>query len=630
MVSLHKIVFFLPLFLISLMFVIEPKISIQKSIIFLSQLSFVFLLLVSFIFKRINIPYRVLFPFALFLSWMVLSSFFSTNVEHSLWETLKYFSFLSLFIGTYTFFSINSQHIEKFLKYIVVISSFLVLKDIFLFINEGSLSIGAYFTGSLFWHNQMGGFLLFLIPVAFSFFLYAKSNFQRYIFLLISILGFIALTLTYSRGSWLSLFISFSIFVFFNLKKIKENIKIFIPFILILLIFMLFIIKPSSIIYKIQSIHSDIVPATRTVSGSLRTTVWLNSLEMFTKSPILGIGPGAFGSVYDYFQKDPWLYSKYAHNYYLEILAELGLPGFVFFISILITVIYLLYKNRVKIRKDPLILGVTVALVASFLHSFVDIDFSRVLLYSLFWIFLAIVLASVYKKPLTIEIKNKTQSLYLFPIAFMLVSLLLSLSEREYQRARNQFLNENMPKATNLVKKAIALNPISSKSYLLLGEINEYQNKFKNTKIAYRKALFLSRYNSNIYYRLGIIATSEKEYKEAEKLYKKSIELAPYGNISSYVGLASTYSSLKNKKLQQETIDYAVDKAFPINDAFRGFKFLYDASGFTEDFTKAYIKFTVMELNLKDGEKALKIINILKNLDPQNKDLPFLEENVVK
>lgn len=76
-----------------------------------------------------------------------------------------------------------------------------------------------------------------------------------------------------------------------------------------------------------------------------RTVFFEDGLKMFKKSPIFGRGLGGFEngifSVQDYFYE-----TKYAHNHYIQALADLGIVGLAAFLSILGLSAYALFKGR--------------------------------------------------------------------------------------------------------------------------------------------------------------------------------------------------------------------------------------------------------------------------------------------
>lgn len=643
MTLFNKLYLIIIIFLLGFLIFNEPFFTIQKSIIIFSQFSFI--LLTGFILfkKKILIDVSIFTLFVLFLAWAIISIFFSFNKEASIWEVIRLLSFFALFITIYNFAKEDKRTIPTFLKWFTILSVIIVLDDLYFLVKNGGLISGVYLEGALAWHNQMGGYLLFVIPLLFSFFLSAKTTAKKFFIGFALFLSVMALFLTYSRGAWLSLFGAFLIFAPLLFQSIKKYRKAVIGAFIGIILVSIIITNPLKIIEKISTVKSDIIPSTRSVSGNLRTTVWANSLEMIEKSPFIGFGIGTFGSIYDSFQKDPWLYSKYAHNYFLELAAETGIPGLLFFIGIIGTAVYMIafYSHSGKrgtsasrivwIKRNPLYLGMLISLTASFFHAFVDIDFSRITLYSLFWIFLAFALALNAKKEKVIEIKGIRQLFYIIPILLMAVSFILSLSEQQFQKAQKSVLNLDFSKAETFAKKALLFNPYSSKTYYFLSQLEERKKNIEAAELYYKKSLSYFPLESKSYVKLGEIEFNKGNYKNAEKMYQKAIKLAPYGNISAYLYLADFYSKTKDAEKEQKIIDTAVYKAFSLNEAFKGFEYLYEANGQKDKLTDTYIKFIVMEINLHQPQKALKIIEIIKKyLNPKNSSLPFLEENVVK
>lgn len=83
----------------------------------------------------------------------------------------------------------------------------------------------------------------------------------------------------------------------------------------------------------------SVMSAAQTGSIASRINTWTSSLLMFAKHPLFGIGPDNFkGYLYEYqikanellhFEYEDMLYTRWAHNEYLQVLAEGGLFAFV-------------------------------------------------------------------------------------------------------------------------------------------------------------------------------------------------------------------------------------------------------------------------------------------------------------
>jgi len=112
---------------------------------------------------------------------------------------------------------------------------------------------------------------------------------------------------------------------------------------------------------------------------------------MFMESPLLGKGLGSFAKLVHGYQRR--VMPQYAHNCYLQILAETGLIGFVSFIWFLGKIIVRGYK-RLKERFDGLFFGLFFGLLVFLVHSFFDTQLFTVRLSILFWLLTSFV--SIY------------------------------------------------------------------------------------------------------------------------------------------------------------------------------------------------------------------------------------------
>ncbi len=164
----------------------------------------------------------------------------------------------------------------------------------------------------------------------------------------ILISGF-ALFLSYTRGSWLAVFLSL-IILYILLSRSKEiNISftsIFaIIFGVLFLVFILNILNVFSTEQLISRIFS--VSSSKIDSSNLgRLVEYVTALEAFIKNPLLGAG---LGHTFDYFAPSIGYKSTiYCHNSYLYVLSKMGIMGFIPFLVLIIILVRVSYLSVVK------------------------------------------------------------------------------------------------------------------------------------------------------------------------------------------------------------------------------------------------------------------------------------------
>lgn len=237
--------------------------------------------------------------------------------------------------------------------------------------------------------NDFGAYLTAVIPYTFIFiFDKARQIKTKVTAGSLFILLFICLILTVSRGAWFA-FIASLVFV-----------SLWIPLVgvLFLVLFLLvFIGKPFyDLILKerVSNFFSFI-----DFSSSDRLIMWQTAWNMFLSRPWIGVGLFTFMANFEKFCPVKYEYGiPYAHNCYLQIMAEIGIIGLVAFLSILC--FYFLKGIRVLNRgKRNFSWYVLLASLSSMLgycvQMVVDTSFFSLDLGKLFWLILGIGFAAM-------------------------------------------------------------------------------------------------------------------------------------------------------------------------------------------------------------------------------------------
>lgn len=122
-----------------------------------------------------------------------------------------------------------------------------------------------------------------------------------------------------------------------------------------------------------------VVPTPEDYALVERMVHWQVAGNMFLSNPVTGVGIGNFNVLFNKFGVQGWPYSRgHAHNYYLHLLAEVGLVGFTGYMIMIITAFATAYRalRRIRARKDIygeiVIIGALGVLATFAMHNFFE------------------------------------------------------------------------------------------------------------------------------------------------------------------------------------------------------------------------------------------------------------------
>lgn len=226
--------------------------------------------------------------------------------------------------------------------------------------------------------NLLAGFLVVMMALATGLGLSVNEVKLR-----LPLLGFVlllggCLILTYSRGAWLSAGAVIIICGFVYNRKFLW---------LLLVLPLLALAAHDSVLERFMSILNP-----TDTSATLRLALWESTLAMISDQPWLGIGWGAYWLVYpeyDFFVQDPNTKIFHAHNMYLNIAAEIGIPGLLTFLAILyghMRLALTVLTTTASTWLTGLMLGVIGAFLSLVVSGFTDYIMFNIQLSMLFWL----------------------------------------------------------------------------------------------------------------------------------------------------------------------------------------------------------------------------------------------------
>jgi putative inorganic carbon (HCO3(-)) transporter len=207
--------------------------------------------------------------------------------------------------------------------------------------------------------NILGGYLAMIIPLAF---IYKK---KAWIILLLSA----SLLLSKSLGALFSIFLALLLYFHLRQKLNKSRLAMLLLGLSLLLFLLLSLRIPA------QKTH--LKPLFSTL---MRLKYWKQTFIIIQAFPWTGVGPGNFNLIQ----------SRYAHNSYLQIWAEMGFLGLASFLWLVLSVLIEGLRNlKLYPHKKEITLLIT-ASTAFLLHNFLDFSFFLPEVAFIWWVILGL------------------------------------------------------------------------------------------------------------------------------------------------------------------------------------------------------------------------------------------------
>ncbi|MCD6459190.1 tetratricopeptide repeat protein [bacterium] len=631
-VLLCTAIFFTPLFFISGLY---DMYSLPKSALLcvLYPVGGIIFFLYSIYSKKIFIAKKSLKD-SMFLILFVLLGSISL-----LWSVNKYEAILHLNNwGCTLLFLICSLCLLDGIKYIrwitaaITLSAFIVaVMGIFQFNGYNpSFLYQAAVPGSFFGNKN---FAAQFIVGALPFSLYCAYLFREKFFGIFSSVTFFMLlfflVITRTRGAWVASSVSLAaglvllvVYANFNpliyksaaRKFFKKHLKFILPGTACFLILLAATFMPGE---KKSSktpgldLGEEITSIAETNKGSAqwRLTAWRNTLQMIKSHWVKGVGLGNWQFYYPLFARKGKVdkdfneerQAKRNHNDYLQIAAELGIPGFCLFLLFLAIILFsglkLIFKNS---ELEWGLLGITG--IVSVLSIMGNAMFSFPLQETLPLFFLGVV------SSLIIYGKNRDKERYSFQpkkISFLFVLGLIIFSALFYFnlfwairlcRADYHFLKgkgyskgKMYEQSLAPLRKSIKLNPYNFKGYSLLGRSLNELHYYHDSVVVNKLALKLHPYYINCMNNLGNALRGIYHVDDSIAVYKRALELFPdFAEAHNNLGIA--YKEKKDIPAAEQEYKKAIEIDPSYEKAYNNLGNIYLNQGRIDDAVQCYLK----------------------------------------
>ena len=502
-----------------------------------------------------------------FVLIMILSLMISPNR----WVSLKD---LLLFLSYFAFYFIvirNVRNKKQFYSiiHILFLSAFIVsfYTVIQYYGLDPFLKEMTQLTSTIGQKNWISNYLAMIFPVVFSYFLLEQTKKNKIIyFILLSIL-YVTLMICQSRGIWISISLTVILVIYIIIKfkfyKIFKRNRKWLTLLLVTFLIITIIYSTDNPLNK-----SAITVPQRAMSTfdendpsiNTRLLIWKTAIEMIKDRPIIGWGIGTFKMEYLNYQAEvlkdlPWHLPYYAnaheaHNEYLQLLAEMGIFGFIAFLILF----YFFYKKillalsheNTSNREKAILLGMLMGISGFLIHCLFTFPLHVPALGMTFFGIMGLSVAYIgtinikkrdeqKENALNTKKNNVFRNRNILLLSIILLSiidfcLLNSLVFRPYYAELLYFqglrhtVDQDYDLALMKFKKVYRFNPYDGKNlHALGGTYLNLKNYEKAEELLVKAKHYLT--DINTFYNLGLVYSQIGLYKKAEDEFKQAIYL---------------------------------------------------------------------------------------------------------
>jgi len=301
------------------------------------------------------------------LTWGALSLVWTANRYDTVLWLLPALAAMAAFTLSYRLTQLPGGRRTLTLGYLMILTVFAIY-GIYLYLT------GDYerLTSTIYWANPAAAFL---IPGVILVWDRAAQRGQYWLFQPLAYLLIVAFWLTDSRGGSLVLVITTVLFLVYK----KPPVRYWIHFLFIGIVSFILSIGFAQARGYLSHNATVIAPGSRlsaaakgeSISGSDRIEYLRSAVAIWRDHPVVGSGAGTFGAVHPRYQSRVISAATDVHNWYIQVLTELGLVGEILLLLLLVMVVRGVWRG---VRAQPALLPWVAGIVALLLHFGLDID----------------------------------------------------------------------------------------------------------------------------------------------------------------------------------------------------------------------------------------------------------------
>jgi len=306
---------------------------------------------------------------------LILVSFI--NVINTSEFFIEFFRTVNFFLASVIFMTLSKKTSINYIVYLVVFFCLIDVLGLFAQSIQNLPTIG--FTAN----KNIAAFSL-AIKLNYVFYLINRNQSILLRFFLFSIygLGIFSLLSINSKGGILISIISLIYYLFFSLIKLKSNKDLFINTSLIILLTIIINLTGGLSKNTISTIQNSTTSFNLEQGNQDRLAYYSQVLSSFKENPLTGVGHGNWkiASIkFDGNRMRDYIVQYYTHNDFLQVLAEVGLVGLIFYILFFGTIFKKLFLNIINsIQSNNIFLFLGMAFLTYLADALINFPGSRI------------------------------------------------------------------------------------------------------------------------------------------------------------------------------------------------------------------------------------------------------------
>jgi tetratricopeptide (TPR) repeat protein len=390
-----------------------------------------------------------------------------------------------------------------------------------------------------------------LVPLGLAYTLTGRLDHLLRVFLgYASIVMLAGIGVTLSRGGWVATAAALALLFALLMRRRQHRIPALIVVTALIVAGSYFYLKTDLVQKRLDNVLSTTSPE----NAQIRLWLWKSTLQMWEDHPWFGVGPAHFDYRFPrYRTEEVQARPGFAHNDYLNTLADWGLVG----TSLIVAVFVLLYVGVFKawsfVSRDQsvlgtkpsnraaFVLGASVGLVAILIHSFTDFNMH---------VPANAILAVTLMALLSAHLRFATERYWVKPaligrIIATIVGVIgvCYLVQQGYRRGREYLYLERAAKETAYTPKMIAalraaaaVEPTNFETTYALGEAlrrmgwdgNSGSEKLISEAVSwFQQGIRLNPYDPYNYMKLGMCLDWSGRHNEAGPYFEKAVQRDP-------------------------------------------------------------------------------------------------------